>query len=192
MRNVVGRIKLTEYSHNKSIVDPFTFTATPASTGYHAYKTTSWITAKVGEKVTGELETTESSLETDLNACAIRIKNKYFCNLITVGHISREISRHVHFFMETEDGRINEHAKSLTCRPSPIPSGGLEILIQLTFSCRQTDTLEIMNAFVNILYNWSYTGIVNPEENDEENADDEDFVIASSNSNECDDVTVLN
>ena len=48
-----------------------------------------------------------------------------------------------------------------------------------------------MNTFVNSLYDWNYTGIVNPEENDEENTDDEDFVRISSNSSECDDVIVL-
>ena len=50
-----------------------------------------------------------------------------------------------------------------------------------------------MNAFVNSLYDWNYTGIVNPEENEEndKNADDEDFVITNSNSNECHDVIVL-
>ena len=51
-----------------------------------------------------------------------------------------------------------------------------------------------MNAFANILYDWNYAGIVNPEEyeeNYEENTDDEDFVRTSSNSNECDDVIVL-
>ena len=51
-----------------------------------------------------------------------------------------------------------------------------------------------MNAFVNSLYDWNYTGIVNPkenEENNEENADDEDFERTSSNSNEFDDVIVL-
>ena len=50
-----------------------------------------------------------------------------------------------------------------------------------------------MNAFVNSLYDWNCTGIFYPEENEEndENADDEDFVRTSSNSNECDDVIVL-
>ena len=46
--------------------------------------------------------------------------------------------------------------------------------------------------FLLSLYDWNYAGIVNPEENkenDEEN--DEDFVGTSSNRNECDDVTVL-
>ena len=80
-------------------MDTFTFTATVASKDYHVYKATSWINAKVGDKVTVELETTASSLEADPYACTIRIKRKYFFNLITVGHIPREIS----FFHQ--DGR---------------------------------------------------------------------------------------
>ena len=52
-----------------------------------------------------------------------------------------------------------------------------------------------MNAFVNSLYDWNnYIGIINPEENednDEENTDDKYFVRTRLNSNECDDVIVL-
>ena len=58
----------------------------------------------------------------------------------------------------------------------------------------QRENLDIMNAFVNSLYDWNYTGIINPKENEknnEENTDDEDFEKASSNSNECDDIIVL-
>ena len=76
-----------------------------------------------------------------------------------------------------------------------IPSGGLEIPLQLIFSCGQRETLDIMNAFLNSLYDHNYTSLVNQEENeenDEENTDDADFVRTSSNSNECDDVIVLN
>ena len=194
LRNGHVRIKSTEYSHNKTKMDAFTFTATVASRGYHICKTTSWINAKVGDKVTIELETTASSLAIDPYACVIRIKNKCIFNLITVWHILREISRHVHFFIKRKDEKVNGYVKSLTYRPSPIPSGGLEIPLQLNFLCEQRETLDIMNAFVNSLYNWKYTGIVNREENeenDEENTDDEDFVRTSSNSNECDDVIVL-
>ena len=126
LRNVVVRIKSTEYSHNKTNMDGFTFTATVASRDCHVYKTKSWIKAKVGDKVTVELETTASSLETDPYTCAIRIKIKCFSNLITVGHIPREISRHVHFFIKTEGGKVNGHVKSLTYRPSLIPSVGLK------------------------------------------------------------------
>ena len=48
-----------------------------------------------------------------------------------------------------------------------------------------------MNAFVNSLYHSNYTGIINPERNDEGDTDDEDLVRTSSNSNECDDAIVL-
>ena len=64
----------------------------------------------------------------------------------------------------------------------------------LTFSCGQRETLDIMNGFVKSLYDWNYTGTVNPEqnqENDEENAGDEDLVRTNSSSNECDDVIFL-
>ena len=71
-------------------MDAFTFTATVSSRDYHLYET-SWINAKVGDKVTVDLERTESSLETDPYTCTIRIKNKYFSNLITVAHIPQEI-----------------------------------------------------------------------------------------------------
>ena len=67
LQNVVARIKSTEYSNNKTNMD--TFTATVASRGYHVCKTTSWINAKVGDKVIVELEATASSLETNPHAC---------------------------------------------------------------------------------------------------------------------------
>ena len=46
---------------------------------------------------------------------------------------------------------------------------------------------------VNRLYDWNYTDIVNPEENeenDEENTDDKDFVRSNFNS-KCNDVIIL-
>ena len=38
LRNVVGSIKSTGYSHNKTNMNAFTFTATVASRSYHVYK----------------------------------------------------------------------------------------------------------------------------------------------------------
>ena len=84
-------MKSTEKSHRKTSMYAFTFTATVVSRGWHLCKETSWINAKVRDKVTVELETTGSSLETDPYACSIRIKNKCFSNLITVGHNPREV-----------------------------------------------------------------------------------------------------
>ena len=123
----------------------------------------------------------KSSLEVDPYACVIKIKNRFFDSLITVGHIPREISRHVHFFIKTEGGKVIGHVKSLTYRPSPIPLGGLEILLQPTFTCDDKLTLDLMNGIVKSLCDWKYTGLVqdnNDEDDDEEESDsDADFVI---------------
>ena len=75
LQNIVVRVKSTGYTHNKTNMDAFTYTANVALRDYHVYKTTSWINAKVGDKVTEELETSASSLETDPYAFAIRIKD---------------------------------------------------------------------------------------------------------------------
>ena len=47
---------------HKTNTDAFNFTAAVASRGYHVFKTpsTSWIKAKVGDKLTVELEMTGS------------------------------------------------------------------------------------------------------------------------------------
>ena len=74
---------------------------------------------------------------------------------------------------------MNGHVKSPRYRPSPIPSEGLGIQLQLTFLCGQRETLDIMYAFINSLYDWSYTGIVSSEENKE-------------NDNECDETIIFN
>ena len=139
-------------THNKTVIKAYSFTATVASRGYHVYKNKSWTNAKVGEKVTVEMETKKVSLEVDPYACAIKIKNCFFNSLITIGHLHCEISRHVHFFIKTESGKVIGHVKSLTYRPSPIPSGGLEISLQLKFTCDDKLTLDLMNVFVKILY----------------------------------------
>ena len=133
----------------------YSFAATVASRDYDVYKNTSWTNAKVGEKVTIEMETKKSSLEVDPYACAIKIKNRFFDSLITVGHMPREISRHVHFFIKAEGGKVIGRIKSLTYRPSFIPSRGLEILLQLTYTCDDKLTPDLMNAFVKSLYDWN-------------------------------------
>ena len=127
------------------------------------------------------METGKASLEVNPYACVSKIKNCFFGSLKTVVHIPREISQHVHFFIKTEGGKIIGHVKSLTYRPSPIPSGSLEILLQLTFTCGNKLTLDLMNGFGKSLYDWNYIGLVqdnNDEDDDEEESDsDADFVI---------------
>ena len=131
------------------------------------------------------------SLKVDPYVCAIKIKNRFFNSLITIGHIPCEISRQVHFFIKTESGKVIGHVKSLTYRPSPKPSGGLEISVQLTFTCDDKLTLDLMSGFVKSLYDWHYTGLVqnnNDEDDDvEESHWDADFVINTKDNDEKND-----
>ena len=164
----------------------YSFTATVASRGYHVYKNTSCTNARVVEKVTVEMEK-KISLEVDPHARAIKIQNRFFESLINVGHTPREISRHVHFFIKTEGAKIIGHVKSLTYRPSTTPPRGLEIPLQLTFTCDDKLTLDLMNGLVKSLYDWNYNGLVqdnNDEDDDEESGSNIDFVINTKGNDE--------
>ena len=112
----------------------YSFKAKIASRGYHVFKETSWRNAKEGDEVKVELETNKSSNKIDPYACAIRAKEEYFKGWKTVGRIPREISRHVYFFIKSEGGSVNGTLISTKYRTSPIPAGGLDIPLLLTFS----------------------------------------------------------
>ena len=77
----------------------YSFEKTTVSIEYQIYKSTSWSKATVGDKVMKEQGTKKESLGIDSYAYAVKSKNKYFKHLITVGHIHREIFRHVYFFI---------------------------------------------------------------------------------------------
>ena len=92
----------------------YSFQCVIASRGYHVYKETSWSDATIGEDVKVELETNKRSIETDPYSCAIKAKHKYFIGWKTVGHIPREISRYVYFFIKEEGGKVIGTLKSLS------------------------------------------------------------------------------
>ena len=85
---------------------------------------------------------------TDPDACAVKGKEKYFDGWKTVGHVPREISQFIYIFIKKENGKITGNVKSLNYKPSPIPSGGLEILLQLTFSCPMEWVRDKMKDFI--------------------------------------------
>ena len=53
--------------------------------------------------------------------------------LKTVGLISWEVSRHTYFYIKEEGGRMDGSVLSTRYHPSPIPSGGVEILSMMIF-----------------------------------------------------------
>ena len=78
----------------------YSFQAKVTARGYHVYKYTTWEDAKIGDKVLIELETDEKSKEIDPYCCSIKAMVGLPQQLKTVGHIPREISRHVYFFLK--------------------------------------------------------------------------------------------
>ena len=69
-----------------------------------------------------------------------------------MGHIPREISRHVYYFIKTKGGSVNGSVISTKYRPLPIPLGGLEIPLFLKFLCPEQKTFEKMKNFVDSLF----------------------------------------
>ena len=113
------------------MTDSLSFQAKVASRGYHVYKETTWRNAMENEKVTVAIESNEASRQIDPYCCAILIKSGE--SVVTVGQITREISRHYNFFLKEKGGEINGNVFSATYRPLLIPSDGLEIPLVLRF-----------------------------------------------------------
>ena len=139
----------------------------------------------LGAMLKKEMRLKLSSKLTKVFACAIRAKEEYFKGWKTVGHIPREISRHVYFFIKSEGGSVNGTVISTKYRTSPIPAGGLENPLLLTSSSSKAINFEKMKTFVQTLYDYNFTGTVI----EEENSDDEDEIIVI---NESDSQTVNN
>ena len=154
----------------------YSFDSIIASRGYHVYKETSWSNAKVGEEVKVEVQTNPRSIAKDPYSCAIKAKHEYFVSWKTVGHIPREISRYVYFFIKEEGGRVSGKLKSLSYKASPIPSGGLEVPLSLKFKCDTKWILDAMEEFVDNFYSYDFAGNLVSEKDESESEIDFDIV----------------
>ena len=146
-----------------------------AARGYHVYKNTTWKNAKVDQKVKVQVKTNKSSKESDPYARAIKVKNNFLDNWMTVEHIPREISRHCFYFIQ-EGGSISGHLLSTNYKVSPIPAGGLELPLLLTFSVIEDKIFSLMKDFVKNLYDYHYTG-EHKSKDDKESDDDDEIEI---------------
>ena len=139
-----------------------------ASRGYHIFMNTTWTRAYIGENIKVEIETNSESIRRDPYACVIRKTNRLFANVSeTVGHIPRELSRHIYHFILYERGAVSGTVVSTQYRPSPIPAGGLEIPLLLRFECPDEDTIRKMKWFVVNLYEYNFECDDDDDENDE-------------------------
>ena len=76
--------------------------------------------------------------------------------LVTVGHIPREISRHVYFFLKEESGNLEGFIFSGKCRPSPILVGELEITLMLSFKSPRYFTHQKIKKLFAQLFSWDF------------------------------------
>ena len=146
-----------------------------AARGYHVYKNTTWKNAKAVQKLKVQVETNKSSKESDPYACAIKVKNNFSDNWMTVVHILREISSHCFYFIQ-EGASISGQLLSTNYKVPPIPAGGLEVPLLLTFSVIEDRNFSLMKDFVKNLYDYNYTG-EHKSKDDEESDDDDEIEI---------------
>ena len=136
------------------------FQATVASRWYHVYTETTWLNEKVNKTVKIEIETNLSSMAIDPYSCAVKAKEKYFDGWKIVSDVPREISRYIYFFIKKENRKITGNVKSLNYKPSPIPSAGLEIPLQLTFSCPVEWARDKLKDLIYNFDSYDFTGIL--------------------------------
>ena len=87
------------------------FTKYVACRGYHVYNSGIWEAEEqyVGKEVFVAAETSPESIERDPYCCAIQISRAGRLHNLTIGHIPREISRFVFFFLHhggSVDGKV--------------------------------------------------------------------------------------
>ena len=111
------------------------------------YRDTSWRNISLHQQVGVSKETNLLSIEKDPYCCKISISRVDRIGPVTVGHIPRELSRFVFYFLH-EGGSVSGTVSSVAPNVSPIPEGGLEIPILMHFTHVNMVILEKMNSFV--------------------------------------------
>ena len=108
------------------------FSAEVDRRGYHVYHETSWRNIHLHQHVVVLKEVNNISIDIDPYCCRIRIKRVDRIEPVTVCHVPRELSRFIFNFIQ-EGGSVTGTVASTTLRISPIPGGGLEVLILMNF-----------------------------------------------------------
>lgn len=127
----------------------YSFSAIIGSRGYHVYRQNEWTNISTNQVVNVCKETSANSIANDPYCCKITIQRKDRVGAVTVGHIPREISRFVYYFLQ-EGGSIYGSVVDTQPKVSPIPQGGLEVPLLLHFNHPKNSILERMKGFINI------------------------------------------
>ena len=96
------------------------------------YGKNKWKRPKKDEIVFAEKESIKTALEHDPYSIAWKKKNKSKITADVVGHFPKEIFRAVFFFI-SGGWKVVGRVLDEKCYPSPIPKGGLEVLLMVQF-----------------------------------------------------------
>ena len=109
------------------------FSAKVGSREYHVYSETSWRKIHIHQHVVVLKEISNISIDIDSDCCRIAIKRVDRMGPAAVGHVPRELSRFIFYFIK--EGRLLTGTFSKTTpRMSPIPEGWLEVPISMHFT----------------------------------------------------------
>ena len=86
-------------------------------------------------------------------------------------------------FLTIGSHEISGYLVSNNYKPSPIPAGGLEVPLLLTFSVKNAEIFEQMKEFVTTLYDYEYTGM-KEDESEDEKSDHENVIEVKLNDGE--------
>ena len=79
------------------------------------------------------------------------------------------------FFIKEENGKIFVTVKSLKYKVSPIPSGGLEVPLSLTFLCKEKWVVDTMEKFIQNFYTFEYSGNESVDTSSSEDEEEDDY-----------------
>jgi len=124
-----------------------------ACRGWHVYGKTVWCNPSQDEILHLKKEESQAALIHDPHSIAFTRKIRARLVPDIVGHIPLEISRYVWFFMN-RGGRVTGTVHDPRYRPSPIPKGGLEIILKVTFTIKEEDKryLERLRSLISKNY----------------------------------------
>ena len=101
-----------------------------ASRGWYFYGKTQWKSPKKGQRLYAEKENDKITLMHDPYAVAWKMISQGKLIPETVGHVPKELSRATWFFL-MRGGKISGSVFKEKYWPSPIPKGGLEIMLEV-------------------------------------------------------------
>ena len=129
-----------------------------ASRGWHFYGKTQWKSPKKGQRLYAEKENDKIALMHDPYAVAWKMISQGKLIPETVGHVPKELSRATSFFL-MRGGKISGSFFEEKYRPSPIPKGGLEIMLEVELKIEGSKR-KILERYQNIIEN-NYENIDN-------------------------------